>query len=406
MKIYKLVIIELWHRKSQLISGLLAITLGIGVIVGIRSVAVVSEKAVAVNLDNLGANILVLPQGTSIDNYYSADIDAPTFPEDYVEKIRTSTISGVDNISPKLTRRIKVNNQNVVLTGILPSNEIAAKPTWQSSSLSGQELQASCAPTNDANKSSGYEDEKLKRKPIESLQQNDCIIGSNIAKTLNLKQGHKVNILGSSFNVFNVLGETGTIDDDRIFAHLHAVQKLTGIENQVSVIEIMGCCNAISDGLLGKLRNILPDTKITTINQIVSTQIKTNQLMNKISIIFLIIILFVGGISIGNSIWANVNERKKELGTLRMIGFTKGKIYEMLLLKAAILGILGGIFGYIIGTLSGVVLGPQLAGLNIEPIPIYLLWSVIISLIISLLGALIPAYIAGKIEPYKIMQEA
>jgi putative ABC transport system permease protein len=405
MKIYKLVFIELWHRKSQLISGLLAITLGIGVIVGIRTVAVVSEKAVAVNLDNLGANILVLPQGTSIDNYYAADIDAPTFPEDYVEKIRTSTLAGVDNISPKLTRRININNKSIVLTGILPSNEIISKPVWQTSGLTGKELKATCD-TSASNKSHGYEDERLQRKPIETLQQDECIIGSNIAKTLNLKQGDKANILGSSFNVFNVLGETGTIDDDRIFAHLHVVQKLTGIENQISVIEIMGCCNAISEGLLGKLRNILPDTKITTINQIVSTQIKTNQLMNKISIIFLIIILFVGGISIGNSIWANVNERKKELGTLRMIGFTKGKIYEMLLLKAAILGILGGIFGYIIGTLSGVVLGPQLAGLNIEPIPIYLLWSIIISLIISLLGALIPAYLAGKIEPYKIMQEA
>jgi putative ABC transport system permease protein len=215
-----------------------------------------------------------------------------------------------------------------------------------------------------------------------------------------------VNILGRDFSVFNVLGETGTIDDDRIFAHLHTVQALTGIQNQVSVIEIMGCCNAISDGLLGKLRNILPDTKITTINQIVSTQIKTNQLMNKISIIFLIIILFVGGISIGNSIWANVNERKKEIGTLRMIGFTKRKIYEILLLKAAILGIIGGILGYIIGTLSGMWLGPQLAGLTIEPIPIYLLYSVIISLLISLFGSLIPAYLAGKIEPYKIMQES
>ncbi len=240
MKIYKLVLIELWHRKSQLISALLAITLGIGVIVGIRSVAVVSEKAVAVNLDNLGANILVLPQGTGIDNYYSADIDAPTFPEEYVEKIRTSTLAGVDNISPKLTRRIKVKNQNIVLTGILPSSELVSKPVWQTSGLSGKALKAACD-TSAKNKSHGYEDVRLQRKPIESLRQDECIVGSNAAQTLKLKQGDKVNILGSEFVVFNVLGETGTIDDDRIFAHLHTVQKLTGIENQVSVIEIMGC---------------------------------------------------------------------------------------------------------------------------------------------------------------------
>ena len=62
MNIRKLVWLEFKQHKSQLISGLLAITLGIAVIVGIRSVSIVSEKAVAVNLDNLGANILVLPQ--------------------------------------------------------------------------------------------------------------------------------------------------------------------------------------------------------------------------------------------------------------------------------------------------------------------------------------------------------
>ena len=78
MNLFQLVLMELWHRKSQLISGLLAITLGIGVIVGIRSFSLVSEKAVAINLDNLGANIMVLPQAASVDNYYSADIDAPS----------------------------------------------------------------------------------------------------------------------------------------------------------------------------------------------------------------------------------------------------------------------------------------------------------------------------------------
>ncbi|MBI5326421.1 MAG: FtsX-like permease family protein [Ignavibacteriae bacterium] len=231
-------------------------------------------------------------------------------------------------------------------------------------------------------------------------------MGSSVAQKLKLNEGSKVKIQEKDFIVAKVLPETGTVDDDRIFAHLHTIQALLGISGQISAIEIMGCCNAISDGLLGKLRNILPDTKITTIGQIVSTQIKTNQLMNKISIIFLIIILFVGVISIGNSIWANVNERKKEIGTLRMIGFTKSNIYKILLLKAAILGIIGGHMGYLVGTLSGMVLGPQLAGLNIEPIPIYLLWSVLISLIISLFGSLIPAYLAGKIEPYIIMQEA
>jgi len=405
MNIYSLVWQELWHRKSQLVSALLAITLGIGVIVGVQSVAVVSEKAVAVNLDNLGANILVLPQGASVDDYYAADIDAPTFPEDYVERILTSTLPGVDNLSPKLTRRVNIGAHNVVLTGILPANEIASKPLWQSSGLLGKSLQVSCNPKSKVNQSHGLEDERLQRKPIGSLGLDDCLIGFAAAQRLGISENDTIEIKDKVFRVSKVLPETGIVDDDRIFAHLHTVQKLLGTEGQISVIEIMGCCNAISKGLLGKLRNILPDTRITTIAQIVSTQIETNQLMKKVSVIFLIIILFVGGISIGNFMWANVNERRKEIGILLMIGTSKSIIYRLLLAKAAILGLLGGVFGYSIGTVAGMILGPQLAGIIVRPFPIFLLWSVLLSMAISFFGSLIPAYLAAKIEPFTNMQE-
>lgn len=404
MTLIDLTLKELWHRKSQLISGLLAITLGIGVIVGIRSISVVSEKAVAVNLDNLGANILVLPQSASVDNYYSADIDAPTFPESYVERLVTSTLSGVDNMSPKLTRRVKIGNESIVLTGILPKSEIASKPIWQKGGLMGTPLTASCAPKSDAQPAK-YLDAKLQRKGIDTLAESDCFIGSAVAQRLNAIEKGTLTIENRTFTIVKILPETGTIDDDRVFANLHTVQALLGTGEQISAIEIMGCCSAISDGLLSKMRNILPDTRITTIGQIVSTQIETNRMMNKISLVFLIIILFVGSISIGNYIWANVNERRKEIGILRMIGYHKKHVYFILMLKAVIMGIAGGIAGYIVGTFAAIWLGPQFAGIAVSPIYILLLVSIIISITISILGSLIPAYMAGKIEPFSNMQE-
>lgn len=404
MNLRKLIWLEFKQHKAQLISGLLAITLGVAVIVGIRTISIASEKAVAISLDNLGANILVLPQASNVDNYYSADIDAPTFPEEYVERIATSTLPGVDNMSPKLTRRIVIKGQKYVLTGILPKNELASKPIWQNSGLFGSELQATCGPSP-INESLGFKDEKLQRKSIDSLASDDCILGYSAASRLNVKEGDTIVIEGKAFKVAKVIKETGTIDDDRIFAHLHSVQELLGIKGQISAIEIIGCCNAISDGLLGKLRNILPDTKIITIRQIVSTQIQTNQIMNKVSLIFLIIIIFVGSISIGNFMWANVNERRKEIGMLRMIGFSRSTIYQMLLAKAFILGVLGGLIGYTLGTIAGMWLGPELAGLSINPIPSLLGIALLISIGVSIIGSLIPAYLAGKIEPFSIMQE-
>jgi putative ABC transport system permease protein len=396
---------ELWLRKSRMVSGLLAITLGIAVIVGIQSVATVSERAVAIKLDNLGANILVLPQAASVDDYYTADIDAPTFPEEYVERVATSMLPGVDNLSPKLTRRVRVGAVPVILTGILPANELASKPIWQSAGLDGAELAAACGVSPEVKDGPSYVDERLQRKAIDSLAQTEVLVGSVAAQRLNLKDGVKVTIEGREFTTARVLPETGTIDDDRVFAHLHVVQSLLGTGPQVSAIEIMGCCSAISDGLLGKLRNILPDTRITTIGQIVNTQIETNRLMAKISLILLVIISLVGAISIANYMWANVEERKREIGTLLTLGATRGSVYRLFFAKSIILGVLGGVGGYLLGTLSALILGPELAGLAVQPVPIYLAWSLLIAVAIAMLGSWYPTYRATRLDPASILQE-
>jgi putative ABC transport system permease protein len=388
-----------------MVSGLLAITLGIAVIVGIQSVSDVSERAVAIKLDNLGSNILVLPQAASVDDYYTADIDAPTFPEDYVERLATSMLAGVDNLSPKLTRRVKVAGVPVILTGILPANELASKPIWQSAGLAGDELALTCGTSPEVTKGRSYVDEKLQRKAIDSLAPTDVLVGSVAAERLRLSEGGTVLIEGRQFQAARVLPMTGTIDDSRVYAHLHVVQELLGTGSQVSAIEIMGCCSAISDGLLGKLRNILPDTRITTIGQIVSTQIETNRLMAKVSVILLVLIAMIGSISIANYMWANVEERRREIGTFITLGATRGSIYRLFFAKAVILGLLGGIGGYLLGTASAMVLGPQLAGLSVEPVPVYFLWSLGIAVAIALLGSWYPTFRATRLDPASILQE-
>ena len=405
MKLRTLLWKELWLRKSRMVSGLLAITLGIAVIVGIQSVASVSERAVAIKLDNLGANILVLPQAASVNDYYTADIDAPTFPEDYVERLATSMLAGVDNLSPKLTRRVMVGTVPVILTGILPANELVSRPIWQSAGLDGAELAAACGVSPEVKPGPSYVDERLQRKAIDSLAPAEVLAGSLVAQRLNLKDGARVTIEGREFTTARVLPETGTIDDDRLFAHLHVVQELLGTGAQVSAIEIMGCCSAISDGLLGKLRNILPDTRITTIGQIVSTQIETNRLMAKISLILLVIISLVGAISIANYMWANVEERRREIGTLLTLGATRSSIYRLFFAKSIILGVLGGIGGYLLGTLSALILGPELAGIAVQPVPAYFAWSLLIAVAIALLGSWYPTYRATRLDPALILQE-
>src|SRR4030042_4775176 len=131
MRKVDIVVKELCERKSQLITSFIAIALGITVIVGIRTVTFFSEKAVALELDHLGANVLLLAKSATVSDYYSADFVDATLPESYVDTITASGVQGVDNLSPKLSLPVRVNGRRFVLTGILQKSEFTRKPAWQ-----------------------------------------------------------------------------------------------------------------------------------------------------------------------------------------------------------------------------------------------------------------------------------
>jgi len=400
---------ELRERGFSLISGLLAVTLGTAVIVGISTVTDNSKRAVSFKLDMLGANILVLPAEASMDDYYSADIDAPTFPEAFVERIVTSMLPGVDNLSPKLSRRIQVDRFPAIMTGIIPAREIAAKPFWQTYNLENSRFMASCAPKPspaDKRTAAGCAPNKSETtRTVEEISPDEAWLGSLVARKIHKKEGDSITVNGRQLKVTRVLPETGTVDDGRIFAHLHTVQRILGAGKVINVIEIMGCCNAISEGLLGKLRNVLPDTKIVTINHIVSTQVETNRLLSRITVILLILVIAVGAISIGNYMWANVEERRREIGVFITVGFRPRQIYAVFLSKAVVMGFTGGVCGFLLGSAGAAVLGPMLAGLGAPPRPLYLLWSVLLAVGISVAGTVYPTHRATRIDPAETMQE-
>jgi putative ABC transport system permease protein len=404
MKIRKLVFKETFQRSNQLISSLTAITLGIAVIVGIKNISVYSEKAVSRELDALGANVLILPKSATVQDYYSADFQEEEIPENYVDVLINSDIQGLDNLSPKLSIPVEVDGQKTVLTGILPKNEFKSKATWQGalgvfSRPEGCGTIANIPGLTDSTKT------QVRKRVIEDLAENAILVGGDIAQKLKLQEGDSLRILKQTFFVNAVLPVTGTVDDNRIFAHLHTVQGLSNRQASLNVIEIIGCCSEISKGLIQKLNKLLPDAKVVTITQIVSTQINTNKMMNNLSLLLLIIIIVIGGASIANYMFANVYERRREIGILMAMGAKPSWIVKLFLLKSLFIGLTGGVIGYILGTLIAVVLGPKLADIPVLPMPMLALYGIIISVLVSLLASILPIIRATKVDPHVIMQE-
>jgi len=405
MRLRTLVWREIFERKNQLATSFLAILLGITVIVSIKNITFYSEKAVAKELDALGANVLILPKSVTMQDYYSADMQSEEIPEEYVDRLTNSDLQGLDNLSPKLSVPAVVRGRNVTLTGILPKDEFQAKAAWQGAGIFSRPQNCGTVADIPGLSSVSPKETLVRKRVIETLGSNEILVGADVASSLRIREGDQLAVMGRTFTTTAVLPQTGTVDDARIFAHLHTVQEMTGRGAVLSAIEVVGCCDQISQGLVQKINKLLPDAKVVTITQVVDTQLKTNRTMARLSTVFLVIIILVGGASIANYMYANVFERRKEIGTLMAMGAGSSVVLKIFLLKALLLGLAAGVGGYIIGTALAIVMGPKLAGVPVLPMPTLILLALAIAVPLAILASFLPAIRATRLDPCATLQE-
>jgi putative ABC transport system permease protein len=395
---------ELLERKAQMLTVAFGIVLGITTLIAIRTISFYSEKAVARELDSLGANVLVLPKSVSLQDYYAADMHDEVIPEEYVMRLTMSDLQGVDNLSPKLCVPVMIDERRYSLTGILPKSEFQAKAAWAGAGIFSRPIGCGAI---DVGEPAPEDDRKslVRKRVIKDLADDEMLVGADVAARQGLREGDSLTLLGKAFTVVAVLPETGTVDDSRFFAHLHTVQELAGTGEVVNCIEIVGCCKEIAAGLVEGVNTLLPDAKVVTVKQVVDTQITLNRMMERLSQICLGIIVLVGGAGIANAISANVTERKREIGTLMALGAESGLIQRIFLSKALLLGLVGGVGGYAIGTILAVTLGPKLAGVPVLPMPSLALWALAISVGVALAASFIPAWRASRLDPVATFRE-
>jgi len=102
----------------------------------------------------------------------------------------------------------------------------------------------------------------------------------------------------------------------------------------------------------------------------------------------------------------SVNERTREIGIFRAIGFRRGHVMQIILLEALLLGIVGGIIGFFLGNLVALGIIPVVikegtfAGIN-SSLGII---SILMAVALSLLASLYPAFKASNMDPSEALR--
>ena len=120
--------------------------------------------------------------------------------------------------------------------------------------------------------------------------------------------------------------------------------------------------------------------------------------------------LFVGAFLIYNAFTMTVVERKREFGTLRIIGMTRRQVVGQVLAEASLLGFLGASLGVGLGMLMAVgltrvmswVIDQELDKVILDPQ--LLVISISVGVLVTVFAAVLPAVQAGKISPLEALR--
>jgi putative ABC transport system permease protein len=400
----------IWHelrsRPWAALSSGLAILLGVAALVAIRHITVASEGHVSHQLSELGANILVLPPEATLQDYYAADQNSGTLPEEYVSEIYLSGLTGIEQVSPRLNVPATVRGVAVTVTGILPQSELEAQAAWQTTTLfTAPKGHEGCTKAKLTAADLEGTDSLVTHRAIQNLATNEIIVGADIAGDSQFEAGDMVEMLGKAFTIRGILSPTGTVDDSRVFAHLRTVQEASGSGAVCNAIEVIGCCEDAAGDLVPALRKLLPNAKVVTISQVVQTQVGVNRLMANTSWLVLAVLVVVGGTSLAGAIMANVRERRREIGTLMALGATPAFVQGLFLGKALVLGVVAGTVGCALGVTAAVVAGPTWAGVTVSVLPATAILAIVIATVVAILSALWPSRKAAALDPCLCFQE-
>jgi putative ABC transport system permease protein len=388
MKIYRLVLKDIIRRKKRIFYAALGVAIGTMTVIGILTISLAGEARLYDQLEKYGPNLTIVPSINSLDmrlgnlSLGTLSIGDNYIAEEKLPEIRQIADSEIKKalditddadiavLAPKLFINAEVNEVSVMIVGIEPEKELSIKTWWQ---------------VHDGSYIGG---------PKEAL------VGAISAEILGLKPGDQVFLNGDSFTIVGILDESGSGDDYQIFVTLNTLQNTYDKQALISSVDIRALCNAcpveyiaetINDGIQG--------VRAIAVKQIAATEMDMMEKVNNFMLTLAGITLAVGFFGVINTMISSINERVKDIGIMRAVGASKGQIIKIFMYEAIIIGILGGLLGYLAGTLLAYIVGPLIFdGIVITYILQYLPLSIGIATAVASVATVYPAFHATRIK--------
>ncbi|MCD6514571.1 MAG: FtsX-like permease family protein [Candidatus Odinarchaeota archaeon] len=274
-----------------------------------------------------------------------------------------------------------------------------------------------------------------------SFAENETILLSDIAKFLNVRVGELLNVTTYNFinKTFKItqLKIVGIVDQEGklplnmrnvIFMSKATLQKMLGLyDNQSANFVFIQLKEDVFDyndieGTINKLVSIGSEIQLKIgldynvvlvkgrVFERVSASLESQRIMLNI---FVFITVLMAGVLIVSTMLMNVNERIREFGILRSLGFARYQIFLIVLTESIIIGLVGSVIGLYVGIILGSkIITPIVVArltqdtteiITISINPITLEYGFLIGFLVCIGAGLFPAYYIYNLTPIEAL---
>lgn len=257
-------------------------------------------------------------------------------------------------------------------------------------------------------------------RQLEAGDEGKVVVGADLVKKLDAEVGGKVTIRGQEYEVVGIMDRTLTAPDNSVSMLLSDAQKIYHtelpevVQGQITPAELVNGFTVYPepgvnpDELATKIEEEVNDVSAlgpkAFQDQIASATATFNAILFGVALISLL----VGGLSVINTMTMAISERTREIGIKKALGAKKRNIMGEYLTEAALIGLFGGLLGWILGALTVFLVNK---GMEASGNQIFLLSgritaiAIIFSVILGVLAGFFPAYHAVKINIVKALRQ-
>ncbi len=383
MRLEHIVVHNLRRRKGRAVFLVIGLMIGVATVVTLLSLTDALGQRAQHELENFGANIIITPRNDELAlNYGGIQLGGVNLIAREIEQAGLDRIDEIPNrrnvatIGPKVLGTVEIQGQRVMMMGVDPAAEFKLKRWW---SITGRPIEQ------------GYE----------------LLVGDAVAKRFGLEMGNTLQVSGQNYTVVGILAKTGSQDDQLLIAPLSVAQETLGKQGQVSMVEIAALCHDCPvDDMVSQLQQVLPGTTVQAVQQVVKTRMHALGQFRLFAWGVAVTVVIIGALLVFVTMMGAISERTREIGIFRAIGYRRRHVLHLVLVEAAIVSALGGVFGYLTGVAATLAALPLLEGGKAvwQWNPTLAAVSVVAAVLVGLVASLQPALRASRLEPSEALR--